>query len=292
MEQLKFSNNWNGKLFCDAFTTLRLHDPAKFFVGNEFQCLLNKAELGLVKVVEVRTIYLHQLNEFICYLDTGLNTAKTMEVIKEMYKKYTIDWTTQKLDFVLLLYIQKSETSNKVKLFLDTYLDIFKVKYKKTVKEVGMLMGVDFTKEELVFFFKANEFPLKDDKSIGNFVKNIKNGEIQRKMATKTVPPVVYKTTAKTLCENEKQEIMEDYQKYFERRENPQRLNRSVGVASVLATVVPMSQIDKRISMPLAVFQKDWKEYCATMKVEMTLEDFAKKFQFEISGEMVYRTKQ
>jgi hypothetical protein len=292
MEQLKFSNNWNGKLFCDSFTTLRLHNLSKYFVGNEFQCFLKKAELGLVKVMEVRTIYLHQLNDFICYLDTGYNTAKTIEIINEMYKKYTIDWTTQKLDFVLLSYIKKSENSNKVKLFLDTYLELFKGKYKKTEKEVGMLMGVDFTKEELLFFFKANEFPLKDDKSIGNFVKNIKNGEIQRKMSAKTVPAVVYKTTAKPLYQNEKQETAEDYSKYFERRgEDPKRLNKSVGVASVLATVVPLSGIDKRISMPLHVFENDWKDYCNTMRISMTIEDFAKKFQFEIIGETVYRIK-
>ena len=32
-ERLEFTENWNGKLNCSTFTTMRLHNPQKYCVG-------------------------------------------------------------------------------------------------------------------------------------------------------------------------------------------------------------------------------------------------------------------
>ncbi|MBF7091118.1 hypothetical protein IUY40_06160 [Flavobacterium sp. ALJ2] len=37
MEKLEFSTNWNNKLDCKCFTTIRIFNPAKHFRGNQFE---------------------------------------------------------------------------------------------------------------------------------------------------------------------------------------------------------------------------------------------------------------
>lgn len=33
IERIEFIQNWNGKLNCNAFTAMRLHNPVKYCVG-------------------------------------------------------------------------------------------------------------------------------------------------------------------------------------------------------------------------------------------------------------------
>lgn len=104
MQQLKFSHNWNNKLNCNCFTTLRIENLNKYKVGNIFEVILKKEVLKKVMVIEVKSLYLHQLNEYISQLDTGYSTPETKEIFKKMFPK--IDFSTTKLNFVLLKTIK------------------------------------------------------------------------------------------------------------------------------------------------------------------------------------------
>lgn len=87
MEKLKFSTNWNGKLWTDFFTTLRLFNEKKYFVGGKFEIWQGQSYLHKAIVVEVRKIKMSQLNDWICYLDTGYGLAETQNILKKMYKE-------------------------------------------------------------------------------------------------------------------------------------------------------------------------------------------------------------
>lgn len=106
MRDLKFSYNWNKKLDCKAFTTIRLSD--KYKIGDECQILLqvgkNKiAEIkGVAVILDIREFALDSLNSFIAHIDTGYSVDECRKIIMRMYPD--ADWSTQKLKLILLKY--------------------------------------------------------------------------------------------------------------------------------------------------------------------------------------------
>lgn len=98
---ITFSDNWNNKLKCPAFTTLRL-DGRKYTIGTRVRIKMKGQLLSnyFYLIKSKRVITIDQINDFISYLDTGYSVAETQAILRKMYK---VDWRTQKLAFVLLL---------------------------------------------------------------------------------------------------------------------------------------------------------------------------------------------
>lgn len=109
-ERIEFTQNWNGKLNCNSFTTMRLHNPVKYCVGAIKQIYLKGVWKGNAKIIEVRRIYLSDINQFIAKLDTGLSAEDCRQVIRTMYKNRPgINWETQLIDLCLLEYQKESK---------------------------------------------------------------------------------------------------------------------------------------------------------------------------------------
>lgn len=96
---IKFSYNWNNKLDCSAFTTIRLHQPKKYIVGQDYEIYL-KAPFCIAKIVAIKQFKISQMNEFMAMIDTGYSVQETIEIIKKMYPN--IDYENQLFDFILL----------------------------------------------------------------------------------------------------------------------------------------------------------------------------------------------
>ena len=111
IETIRFSYNWNGKLNNKAFTTLRIHNPGKYTIGKTYNIELNGEFKGQAVLREKRVLQVKQLNDFICYLDTGYNQFETLNILRRMYK--AIDLQTARFDFCLLVY--KKEPKPKCK---------------------------------------------------------------------------------------------------------------------------------------------------------------------------------
>lgn len=112
MKTINFSYNWNKKLHNEAFTTIRLHNPTKYQVDEEYLVKLDKSFMArTVKVIEIRTFKLDKLNEFIARLDTGYSHVECEKLIRTMYKNIVVDWPNQKLDLILCSYTQNSAIS-------------------------------------------------------------------------------------------------------------------------------------------------------------------------------------
>ncbi len=103
---IRFQDNWNKKLCCNYFTTLRLHNPVKYKAGNQHKLLLQEAgiwrDYGMVEVVSVRVVRMHQLNEFICGLDFGASIDDSKDILFKMYREKVPD--INKAEFALVLY--------------------------------------------------------------------------------------------------------------------------------------------------------------------------------------------
>jgi hypothetical protein len=102
MEPIKFTYNWNGKLHCRDFTTIRLYNPNKYIIGQRYNIMLNDRELGDGVIAGISNFYLANLNEFMARIDTGYDRFKAAEMIKKMYSNKNIDWDKQLLSLILI----------------------------------------------------------------------------------------------------------------------------------------------------------------------------------------------
>lgn len=99
IESLSFFTNWNNKLDCDAYTTIRL-SGRKYHVSKRFNVYLKKQFHHVAEVVAIKEFHLHQLNEFIARIDTGYSVDECREIIIKMYPR--IDMHTKPIVLVLM----------------------------------------------------------------------------------------------------------------------------------------------------------------------------------------------
>lgn len=98
--KISFSYNWNLKLFCNAFTTVRLHNPTKYKKGIEYSLFLKDRFIGYANIIEIRTLHLEKINEFVAQMDSGYNLLEFKRILRKMYPNVDFDVTL--LDIILL----------------------------------------------------------------------------------------------------------------------------------------------------------------------------------------------
>lgn len=104
MNKLEFSTNWNKKLNCKCFTTIRLHNPQKYFIGEVYAIILNNKTIGFAKLKDLRQIKISEITNFMSFLDTGYNAATTQDIIKSIYKTKHLNFETQIFDYCVFEY--------------------------------------------------------------------------------------------------------------------------------------------------------------------------------------------
>jgi len=109
--KIEFSYNWNNKLENKAFTTIRLHNPKKYLVGNVYDIEINGNAKGTATLHEIRILKINQLNDFICFIDTGYNREQTIKMLQRMYKNINVN--TAVFDFCLLVYNKPEKQAPK-----------------------------------------------------------------------------------------------------------------------------------------------------------------------------------
>jgi hypothetical protein len=101
MNRITFTTNWNKKLDCSAFTTIRLEDQI-YQKGKNFEVFEKGHLKGVFCIVHLSVFKLNQLSEAMAYLDTGYNKEKTTNIIKKIYDKRAPDWDKQNLYYMVL----------------------------------------------------------------------------------------------------------------------------------------------------------------------------------------------
>lgn len=102
IHQLNFTTNWNNKLACHAFTTIRLWYEGRFQMGQEVEILLQKKHLKYARIIDIKTFKLHQINNYMALLDTGYNADQTKEFIRNIYKNKIQDIENTLFAYILL----------------------------------------------------------------------------------------------------------------------------------------------------------------------------------------------
>ena len=109
-ERLEFEQNWNNKLNCNCFTTIRLHNPIKYCVDAVKNIYLDGRYKGDARILSVKPMRLDQINLFVSKLDMGLPPEECIKEIKKLYKNRPgLDWQRQQVDLILLEYIKESK---------------------------------------------------------------------------------------------------------------------------------------------------------------------------------------
>lgn len=99
--RMDYSTNWNNKLQCDCYSTLRL--SGRFPVGQVLEVYLKKEYHHHARVQAVYKTSLDKLTDYACHLDTGYNAEETRTILKRMYGQLTEEqWAKQALYVYIL----------------------------------------------------------------------------------------------------------------------------------------------------------------------------------------------
>jgi hypothetical protein len=111
MNTISFSANWNNKLDCKYFTTIRIYNPLKHKTGKKVDILLKKKLKNKAQIIGVKKGYIKDLGAYDCYLDTGYSKQETISIMLKMYPK--INFKHQLVALVLLKKIEPPKPVQK-----------------------------------------------------------------------------------------------------------------------------------------------------------------------------------
>lgn len=112
---IHFSHNWNNKLNCNSFSTIRLWNEKKYQLLDIYRITLhvNSKEpyrtLGFARLQSKVQFMLTQLTPSMSFIDTNLNRIDFMTMFQKMYINKNINWKVQPLGFYVLQYLSVEE---------------------------------------------------------------------------------------------------------------------------------------------------------------------------------------
>lgn len=113
MLYLDFSYNWNGKLICFNFSTIRLYNPEKYKINQQYRCRLKVknewVELGTVRLINITHFHLGELTNNMSYLDTGYNKEQTRAIISKMYQQ-EVERSNNSLELGMYVFAWETRT--------------------------------------------------------------------------------------------------------------------------------------------------------------------------------------
>jgi hypothetical protein len=104
---IDFSYNWNKKLNCKAFTTIRMRNSARYRIGAVYDIFLDQGKKGKEKVcsaeiVNIKDFLLQDIPTYSCWLDTGYSKEETIDIVKKMYANRQVNLATTLFSLILL----------------------------------------------------------------------------------------------------------------------------------------------------------------------------------------------
>lgn len=115
MQTLYFSYNWNNKLDCKSFSTVRIENPGKYQLLELFEVVLktkkNEPEMkkGIARLQAVNSFLLDKVSPGMSFLDANLPVIDFISLVKTMYKNKGIDFKKKKMSFLIFQYLTEKE---------------------------------------------------------------------------------------------------------------------------------------------------------------------------------------
>jgi len=102
-KSIKFSYNWNNKLNCNFFTTIRKVNPLHK-VGEIYDIYVNETSFFKAKIIHMYSTHVSGLTECQCLHDTGYPKAETRAMLAKMHH---IDISAIDEFEINLIYLQR-----------------------------------------------------------------------------------------------------------------------------------------------------------------------------------------
>lgn len=99
MTKITFQQNFNKKLYCRYFTTIRLDRP-DLQPGTKLQVWLNGRYLYPAELIQKKSCFLNELPQITACLDTGMSLPETIQLIQSLYPG--IDFRNTKVAILML----------------------------------------------------------------------------------------------------------------------------------------------------------------------------------------------
>ena len=117
MNKLSFCKNWNNKLDCEYFTTIRLSTSSNreyYFdsLNKVFDVRLKDKSYCKASLESMNEYSLHNLcdkNDYLVTLDTGLSVDKFYKLMERFYNRKK-EWQEGSTFFLVLLFRRSNET--------------------------------------------------------------------------------------------------------------------------------------------------------------------------------------
>lgn len=109
LEDINFSQNWNNKLSCECFSTFRMHNKNKYYVGAIRNIKLKTKLMKQARIKTLHTLKLSEVTEGMALIDTAMTKAEFQVLINTMHKKIVANFETQLWDFMILKTIKENE---------------------------------------------------------------------------------------------------------------------------------------------------------------------------------------
>lgn len=106
MYSVKFSHNFNKKLFCNCFTSFRVFNDAKYKIGRQYLIRLKIRKeyrnICEAELVTYQVFKLEEVPEYLARLDTGFTKEDFIQVLERIYINYHVD--IHQANFMMLLF--------------------------------------------------------------------------------------------------------------------------------------------------------------------------------------------
>jgi hypothetical protein len=102
--EIPYSKNWNNKLQCEVYTTIRVWNPTKYQKGRTFHAMLNGKLHHTGTIEDVRKIFFKDMHDWVTRLDANLSSEEFKNMMRKMYQaKLNPDTTIEETPFIWVL---------------------------------------------------------------------------------------------------------------------------------------------------------------------------------------------
>lgn len=135
MRRIRFSNNSNGKLLADVFTTIRIYDADKFPDEAIFEIEYKNKILGVARLEAKKPFKLTDLNEITSLVDSGYGRFSYVKILKSFYGDSITDQTGM---YMLVLRWQKRNIEETFQLFGEHWQKIADAEHQESTSQLTL----------------------------------------------------------------------------------------------------------------------------------------------------------
>lgn len=116
IKTLHFTENFNNKLNCNSFCSVRLKNCKKYQLLDIYQVILvrkitgSDQPIGYARLQSISNFHLSQITPAMCFLDANLNKIDFINLIKRLYNSKKVNYLHEQFSFLVFQFLSKEET--------------------------------------------------------------------------------------------------------------------------------------------------------------------------------------